>query len=220
VVRGLPARHAEGHVVRWYVLITDIHESKKNHEKLERSEAFLVQGQRISQTGTFGWSVASGELYWSEEIYRILECDRAAGATFDIAFDRVHPSDQDFVRQTLNDAAKERADFDIELRLLMPSGRVKHVHIIGCAVQSSSGNLDFVGAATDITAAKKAEEKIRRSEKEASPRPFASAHHRIRARRSRPLQLIGRRWIITALLWRNGRTLACSRCCILRTPKS
>ena len=62
VVRGLPARHAEGHVVRWYILITDIDESKKTHEKLERSEAFLAQGQRISQTGTFGWSVASGEI--------------------------------------------------------------------------------------------------------------------------------------------------------------
>src|SRR5208282_4066840 len=54
---------------------------------------------------------------------------------------------------------------DIEHRLLMPDGRVKHVHIIGRAMKT--GNLDFVGAATDITAAKKAEEKIRQSEKEA-----------------------------------------------------
>ena len=48
----------------------------------------------------------------------------------------------------------------------MPDGRVKHVHIIGRALKTSSGNLEFVGAVTDVTAAKQAEEKIRQSESE------------------------------------------------------
>ena len=135
------------------------------YSDLQRSEAFLSQGQRISQTGSFGWSVASGELYWSEEIYNILEYNPVARATLDLAFQRIHPGDQDFVRQTLDDSTREKKDFDIEHRLLMPDGGVKHVHIIGRAVHA--GNLDFVGAVTDITAAKKAEEKIRQSEKEA-----------------------------------------------------
>ena len=86
-------------------------------------------------------------------------------ATLDLAFQRIHPDDQDFVRQTLDDATREMKDFDIEHRLLMPDGRVKHVHVIGRIVHT--GNLDFVGAMTDVTAAKKAEEKIRQSEKEA-----------------------------------------------------
>jgi formate hydrogenlyase transcriptional activator len=165
VVRGLPARDAEGRIVRWYILITNIDERKKIHEKLQRSEAFLAQGQQISQTGSFGWSVAGGELYWSEETYNIVECDRASKPTIDLIFQFVHPGDRDFVGQTLDDATREKTDFDIEHRLLMPDGRVKHVHIIGRAMKT--GNLDFVGAVTDITAAKKAEEKIRQSEKEA-----------------------------------------------------
>jgi len=135
------------------------------YSDLQRSEAFLSQGQKISQTGSFGWRVASGELYWSEEIYNILEYNPVARATLDLAFQRIHPGDQDFVRQTLDDSTREKKDFDIEHRLLMPDGRVKHVHIIGRTAQA--GNLDFVGAVTDITAAKKAEEKIRQSEKEA-----------------------------------------------------
>ena len=165
VVRGLPARDAEGRIVRWYILITNIDERKKTHEKLQCSEAFLAQGQQISQTGSFGWSVAGGELYWSEETYNIVECDRASKPTIDLIFQFVHPGDRDFVRQTLDDATREKTDFDIEHRLLMPDGRVKHVHIIGRAMKT--GNLDFVGAVTDITAAKKAEEKIRQSEREA-----------------------------------------------------
>ena len=165
VVRGLPARDSEGRIVRWYILITDIDEREKTHEKLQRSEAFLAQAQQISQTGSFGWSVAGGELYSSEETYNIVECDRASKPTIDLIFQVVHPDDQDFVRQTLNDAARKKTDFDIEHRLLMPDGRVKHVHIIGRAMKT--GNLDFVGAVTDITAAKKAEGKIRQSEKEA-----------------------------------------------------
>jgi PAS domain S-box-containing protein len=132
---------------------------------LQRSEAFLAQGQKISHTGSFGWSVATGEIHWSEEIYNILEYDRTAEATFDLAFHRVHPDDRDFVKQTLEQAIREKSGFDIEHRLLMPDRRIKHVHIIGRAVET--GNLDFVGAVTDVTAAKQAQEKIRQSEKEA-----------------------------------------------------
>jgi PAS domain-containing protein len=136
VVRGLPARDAEGCIVRWYILITDIDERKKTHEKLQHSEAFLAQGQRISQTGSFGWSATNGEVYWSEETYNILECDRAAKPTFDLVLQRMHPDDRDFVRQSLDDATKKKTDFDIEHRLLMPDGRVKHVHVIGRALKT------------------------------------------------------------------------------------
>ncbi len=139
-------------------------ENARLYSDLQRSEAFLAQGQKISQTGSFGWSIDSGEIHWSRENYNILEYDPAARATYDLASDRVHPDDKQLVQQALEQAAKEKADFDFEHRLLMPDGRVKHVHMIGRKVQT--GNLDFVGAVTDVTAAKAAEEKIRQSESE------------------------------------------------------
>src|SRR5260370_640028 len=51
-------------------------ENASLYSDLQRSEAFLAQGQRISHTGTFGWSVWSGEIYWSEETHNIFEYDR------------------------------------------------------------------------------------------------------------------------------------------------
>jgi len=135
------------------------------YSDLQNSEAFLAQGQRISQTGSLGWSVASGKIYWSDETYNIMERDRGAKPTFDLVFQLIHPQDRLFVRLALDDADKDKTDFDVEHRLLMPDGRVKYVHVIGRAAKT--GKLDFVGAITDITAAKKAEEKIRQSEREA-----------------------------------------------------
>jgi len=67
----------------------------------QRSEAFLAQGQQISQTGSFDWNVARGELYWSEETYNIVEYDRAIKPTLDLVFQLFNPDDRDFVRKTL-----------------------------------------------------------------------------------------------------------------------
>jgi PAS domain S-box-containing protein len=165
-VRGLPVRDTEGRIVRWYNLITDIDERRKTHEKLQRSEAFLAQGQNISHTGSVGWSVVSGEIYWSEETYKIFEHDRAVKPTLALVFQRIHPDDRVRVEQALDRATNERADFDFEHRLLMPDGSVKHLHAIGRVSRTSFGNLEYVGAVTDVTAAKKAEDKIRQSEME------------------------------------------------------
>ena len=129
---------------------------------LQRSEAFLAEGQRISHTGSFGYSVASGEFYWSEENYNILEYDRGVQASVELAVQRMHPEDRDRVRLFLNDAIREQRDFDSEHRLLMPDGRVKHVHVSGRAVNTSS--LTFVGAVRDITERTRAEEALRQAQ--------------------------------------------------------
>jgi PAS domain S-box-containing protein len=165
-VRGLPLRDREGHIVRWYNLITDIDERRKTHEKLQRSEAFLAQGQNISHTGSFGWSVVSGEIYWSEETYNIFGDNQAFKPTLELISQRIHPEDRALVQRTLANAFNEKTDFDIEHRLLMPDGSVKYLHVLARALEPSSGNLEYVGAVTDVTAAKGAEDKIRQSEME------------------------------------------------------
>jgi PAS domain S-box-containing protein len=131
---------------------------------LHRSEAFLAQGQRISQTGSFGWNVLSGDIYWSEETYDIFEHDRTVKPTLQFVFQRIHPDDKDRVREALDQAINEETDFDFEHRLLMPEGGVKHLHALGRALKTSQGDLEFVGAVTDVTAAKQAEMKLRESE--------------------------------------------------------
>jgi PAS domain S-box-containing protein len=133
---------------------------------LERSETYLSQGQSISHTGSFGWNVSSGEIYWSEETYNIFELDRAVKPTLESIFQRTHPGDRDFVEQTTDRAIGAREDFDLEHRLLMPDGSIKHLHVLALALETSSGDLEYVGAVTDVTAAKQAEDKIRQSEME------------------------------------------------------
>jgi PAS domain S-box-containing protein len=165
-VPGLPLRDTEGRIVRWYNLVNDIDERRKTHEKLQRSEAFLAQGQSISHTGSFGWSVAGGEIYWSEETYNIFGSNRSEKPSLELIFQRIHPDDRDLVQQALDNAINEKTDFDIQHRLLMPDGRVKHLHVLAHALETSSVNLEYVGAVTDVTAAKQAEEKIRQSEVE------------------------------------------------------
>ncbi len=134
---------------------------------LQRSETYLAQGQSIGHTGTFGRRVLSGETYWSEEFYKIFEYDRSVKPALERVLERIHPEDGFRVQQTIEYAASQRTSFNMEFRLLKRDNSTKYLHAVVQALEHPSGDLEFVGAVTDITAAKKAEEKIRQSEKEA-----------------------------------------------------
>jgi PAS domain S-box-containing protein len=137
---------------------------QRSYSDLHRSEAFLAQGQSISHTGSFGFNVSSGEIFWSDETYNIFGHDREVKPTLEFLLQRIHPDDRDLVQQAFDRASEARAALDFEHRLLMPDGRVKHLHVIARLSDTSSGNLEFVGAVTDVTAAKQAEEELRQSE--------------------------------------------------------
>ena len=133
---------------------------------LRSREAYLAQAQRLSQTGSFGWRPSSGEILWSEETFRIFQYDPATKPTVELVLQRVHPEDVALVQETIARASEDGKDFDHEYRLVTPDGSVKHVLVVAQALRDESGSIEFVGAVTDITAAKQAEEKIRQSERE------------------------------------------------------
>jgi PAS domain S-box-containing protein len=141
-------------------------ENASLYSDLQRSEAFLAQGQTLSHTGSFGWNVLSGEIYWSEETYRIFEHDRVVKPTLEWIMQRIHPGDRDRAQRTRDRVSETGADFDLENRLLMADGSVKYVHVLGRALTTSAENLEFVGAVTDVTAAKQAEAELRDREAE------------------------------------------------------
>jgi PAS domain S-box-containing protein len=129
--------------------------------RLRRSEAYLAEAQRLTHTGSFGWNVQSGEIRWSDETFRIFECDPNTKLTLEIILQRMHPDDVAFVKQTIERATEEQKDFDFEHRLLMLDGSVKYVRVVGSAVKDKSGEIEFVGALMDITSAKEAEDRTR-----------------------------------------------------------
>jgi len=141
--------------------IMDITERRVAEEAIRRGEAYLTEAQRLSHTGSFGWKPDSGEIVWSDETYRIFEYDRAEKPTLDMLFQRIHPHDRALAQQVI-EGVSGSTDFEHEYRLVMPSGAVKHIHVRGRALPDSSGNIEAIGAVTDITGRKTAEDKIRR----------------------------------------------------------
>jgi PAS domain S-box-containing protein len=144
----------------------DVTEQEQMTQELRRREAYLAEAQTLSHTGSFGWIVSSGEIFWSEETFRIFEYEWATKPTVELVLQRVHPEDKALVQQLIDRASQEGEDFDLEYRLLMPSGSIKHLHVVAHAIRDELGQIEFVGAVTDITARKRAEQRIRQQERE------------------------------------------------------
>jgi PAS domain-containing protein len=141
-----------------------IEDQKRIQAALRHSEMYLTEAQRLSRTGSFGWNVSSGQIFWSDETFRIFQCDRTTKPTIEFIVQRTHPEDRAAVQETVDRASSDGKDFDHEYRLLMPDGSVKYVHAVARATRDALGSIEFVGAVTDVTVAKEAERKRRRSE--------------------------------------------------------
>ncbi len=147
---------------RLIVLIAceDITERKQAENALQQSEIYLSEAQRLSHTGSFGWHVASGEVIWSEETFRIFGFDRAPSIKHATVLQRIHPDDRARVQRTVDSASLDGKDFEHGYRLLMPDGAIKYVHARAHAVTTPSGDTEFIGAVTDVTARKRAEAEL------------------------------------------------------------
>jgi formate hydrogenlyase transcriptional activator len=173
-IRCVGAPVVENQSLKKYVgSALDVTEHEILTQELRRREAYLAEAQRLSHTGSIGWKPDTGELVWSDETYRIFEYDGSVKPTMDSVVQRVHPEDRAEFQEVVHRALAGAGDFEHEYRLLLPDGRVKHVHAIAHVLQGPSGNREFVGALTDTTERRAAEIKVaertselRRSERE------------------------------------------------------
>jgi PAS domain S-box-containing protein len=136
-------------------------------EKLQRSEAYLAEAQRLTHTGSWAWRVAGRDaLHLSEEWYRIYGFDPENGPpALEERLQRTHPEDRAKWQGAIDRAIAEKSDYEVEFRILLPDGSVKHIHTVGHPVLNASGDLEqFVGSSTDITQRKLAEEALRQAQ--------------------------------------------------------
>ena len=162
-IRCVGAPVGENQSLKKYVgSAIDVTEHELLTQDLRRREAYLAEAQRLSHTGSFGWKPDTGEIVWSDETYRIFEYDGSVKPIIDSVVQRVHPEDRADFKEVINRALAGATGFEHAYRLLLPDGRVKHVHAIAHALKDAPGNREFVGAVTDITERKTSEDMVRR----------------------------------------------------------
>ena len=167
-VRGLPVRNADGRVIRWCSLLTDIDERKHAEDGLRRSEEFLAEGQRLGRIGSLSWHVETGEIKWSEELYRIFGFEPDIPVTLDLIASRVHPEDIPMMNDMVERASNGVRNFEYEHRLLMPDHSVKYLHLIAHGIRDNDGRLEYIGAVQDVTQRQVSEEALAKARSELS----------------------------------------------------
>ena len=166
------------------------HRVAERTAELQRSEAYLAAAQRLSHTGSFARQVASGEIYWSEETYRIFGLDSKTikphrnwithGGRPDGGGPGWHPDDQEFAEQTIANAVQEKRGYEMEVRIVRPDGSIRYVHSIAQPVFDAAGDvMEFMGVVMDITDRKRTERALRRARERNLEARFAAIYMEI-----------------------------------------
>jgi len=137
----------------------ELAERKRAEQELQRSEAFLAEAQNLSRIGSLSWRVATDEITWSEQLYRIFQIDRNARVTFDLIGTRIHPEDLSVFQEHIERSRRDSSDVQLEFRLQMPDGAVKYVHV-AAHIRGDHGQPEYIGAVQDVTERRSSEEAL------------------------------------------------------------
>jgi formate hydrogenlyase transcriptional activator len=183
LIRYNPLLDEGGRATHWYCTATDIEDRKRAEDELRRSERDLHEAQSLSHTGSWKYDLLTGAIVLTPEMARIF----AEPSSYDSAwgtehfFNRFHPEDRERAKSVFEMSVERKTDFQFEYRIVLPDGRIRHLHTVGHPVTKDSGELaEFFGTTVDVTEhwqakaeleraleeIKQSEEKLRQDERE------------------------------------------------------
>jgi transcriptional regulator with PAS, ATPase and Fis domain len=128
-------------------------ERQHAEDQLRRSEAYLAEGQRLSHTGSWANNFLTNAYFASPEMLRIFGYDtNHEKPTAEMFLERIHPDDRPSVLEARAKARNEKANYEFDYRIVLPGGRLKHIHGVAHPVLNESGELvEFIGFVIDVT---------------------------------------------------------------------
>jgi PAS domain S-box-containing protein len=164
--RLVPEFGADGSTKSVLAVTRDITDRNRAEETLRRSEAYLAEAQRLTQSGSWAWNVRTGDAFWSQEMFRILGYDpEKTKPTLSHFLERVHPEDRPLIEQKAKAESNgfENVDSEADYRIVLADGTIKHLHSVARPVTNESGEVvEVVGTSMDVTERKRTEEERER----------------------------------------------------------
>ncbi len=165
-----PIRNDFGKIAGYMVIVQDITERKLAEEKLKHSEHNLAEAERIGNTGSWDYDVATDTASWSENMFRIFDVD--PDKTKELLFKHfvenlVHPDDRSYILSVFKDALAGKCPYDLEYRIIKLDGSIRTIHTLAETVFDENGKaIRMIGKAEDITERKQMEKKLTEHEHE------------------------------------------------------
>jgi two-component system CheB/CheR fusion protein len=122
-------------------------------QEIQNSNYELSEAQKIATLGNWSLDIVKNNLQWSDEIYKIFEIEtKDFDPSYEFFLDTVHPEDKEAVHQAYSQSIKNKTPYEIRHRIVLSSGKIKHVLEKGNTVYNKLGEpILSRGIVQDIT---------------------------------------------------------------------
>jgi PAS domain S-box-containing protein len=165
---GHPVKNKLGEIGEIVGAAADITDRAYAERALKRSEFYLAEAEKISRTGCWARNTTTGELFWSQEEWRIFGLDpRKTEISYQVFLNLIHPDDRPSVQMISADAVRSGKPYDIPYRIIFNDGSIRHLHMVGTPVLDEFGQVkEYIGVTTDVTDRKRTEVALQEAQSE------------------------------------------------------